>query len=168
VRREPRDGAPDEVALEVLDALDADGVLQLNQPYALGGTLLTAGGTVNLSGGAYQQNVTAGTIVLNPVNVTGSALINTLQANTGIGAVSVANTLTLGFGGGQQTNIFGNLTLAAGTATLYATTTATSNNRLVKVVDSSTNGTTGTPTSYTSLAAAGSNYVFRGVELRPF
>ena len=29
-------------------------------------------------------------------------------------------------------------------------------------------GTTGTPSSYTSLAAAGSNYVFRGVELRPF
>ena len=57
---------------------------------------------------------------------------------------------------------------AAGTATLYATTTASANNRLVKVVDSSTNGTTGTPSSYTSLAAAGSNYVFRGVELRPF
>jgi hypothetical protein len=56
----------------------------------------------------------------------------------------------------------------AGTATLYATTTETANNRLVKVVDSSTNGTTGTPTSYTQLAAAGSNYVFRGVELRPF
>ena len=56
----------------------------------------------------------------------------------------------------------------SGTATLYATTTASANNRLVKVVDSSTNGTTGTPSSYTSLAAAGSNYVFRGVELRPF
>ena len=57
---------------------------------------------------------------------------------------------------------------SSGTATLYATTTASANNRLVKVVDSSTNGTTGTPSSYTSLAAAGSNYVFRGVELRPF
>jgi hypothetical protein len=57
---------------------------------------------------------------------------------------------------------------AAGTATLYATTTAAANNRLVKVVDSSTNGTTGTPTSYTSLAAASANHVFRGVELRPF
>jgi hypothetical protein len=56
----------------------------------------------------------------------------------------------------------------AGTATLYATTTESANNRLVKVVDSSANGSTGTPTSYTSLAAAGSNYVFRGVELRPF
>jgi autotransporter-associated beta strand protein len=104
----------------------ANGILQLNQPYSLGGTLLTAGGTVNLSGGAYQQNVAAGNIVLNPVNVTGSALINTVQANTGIGAVNVANTLTLGFAGGAQTNIFGNLTLAAGTATLF-----TSNNVVV-------------------------------------
>jgi uncharacterized cupin superfamily protein len=57
---------------------------------------------------------------------------------------------------------------AAGTATLYATTTALSNNRIVKVVDSSPNGTTGTPTTYTTIAGAGSNYVFRGVELRPF
>jgi hypothetical protein len=56
----------------------------------------------------------------------------------------------------------------AGTATLFATTTETANNRLVKVVDSSANGSTGTPTTYTQLAAAGSNYVFRGVELRPF
>jgi hypothetical protein len=38
----------------------------------------------------------------------------------------------------------------------------------VKVVDSSANGSSGTPTSYTQLYAAGSNYVFRGVELRPF
>jgi uncharacterized cupin superfamily protein len=57
---------------------------------------------------------------------------------------------------------------AAGTATLYATTTATANNRIVKVVDSSANGTTGTPTTYTTIAGSGSNYVFRGVELRPF
>ena len=31
-----------------------------------------------------------------------------------------------------------------------------------------TYGLHGTPSSYTQLSAAGSNYVFRGVELRPF
>lgn len=45
-----------------------------------------------------------------------------------------------------------------GTATLYVTTTETSNNRLVKVIDSGA-----TPTTFTLLQSAGANYVFRGV-----
>ena len=44
--------------------------------------------------------------------------------------------------------------------TLYATTTETSNNRLVSIVD---NGST--PTTYSTLASAGANNVFRGVDL---
>ncbi|NCA17993.1 MAG: PEP-CTERM sorting domain-containing protein [Betaproteobacteria bacterium] len=43
---------------------------------------------------------------------------------------------------------------------LFATTTETNNNRLVKIVD---NGST--PTTYSTLAAAGANYAFRGVDL---
>ena len=47
--------------------------------------------------------------------------------------------------------------------TLYATTTETSNNRLVSIVD---NGLS-TPTTYSTLALAGANNVFRGVDLNP-
>jgi autotransporter-associated beta strand protein len=49
-----------------------------------------------------------------------------------------------------------------GTATLYATTNQTNNNRLVKVVDSGA-----TPTEYELLANAGVNMAFRGVAFAP-
>ena len=47
-------------------------------------------------------------------------------------------------------------------AQLYATTTETSNNRLISIRD---NGST--PTTATNLASAGTNYAFRGVALTP-
>jgi MYXO-CTERM domain-containing protein len=47
-------------------------------------------------------------------------------------------------------------------AQLYATTTETTNNRLISIVD---NGST--PTLATNLASAGTNYVFRGVAFTP-
>jgi hypothetical protein len=51
----------------------------------------------------------------------------------------------------------------AGTATLYATTTETSNNKLVAVTDTGV-----APTAFTTVATAGgANYVFRGVTLSP-
>lgn len=45
-------------------------------------------------------------------------------------------------------------------AQLFATTTETSNNRVIAFSD-----TGSTPTSFTNLASAGTNYVFRGVDL---
>ena len=45
-------------------------------------------------------------------------------------------------------------------AQLFATTTETSNNRVIGFSDTGT-----TPTSFTNLASAGTNYVFRGVDL---
>lgn len=51
-------------------------------------------------------------------------------------------------------------TFENGVATLYATTTETSNNRIVSIADSGI-----TPVSATNLASAGANYVFRGVDL---
>jgi hypothetical protein len=45
-------------------------------------------------------------------------------------------------------------------AQLFATTTETTNNRLISIID---NGIM--PTSATTLASAGSNYVFRGVDV---
>ena len=45
--------------------------------------------------------------------------------------------------------------------TLYATTTETNNNQLIKIIDSGTS----TPTSWTQLATAGTNNAFRGVDI---
>jgi hypothetical protein len=45
--------------------------------------------------------------------------------------------------------------------TLYATTTETNNNQLIKIIDAGTN----TPTSWTQLATAGTNNAFRGVDI---
>lgn len=52
-------------------------------------------------------------------------------------------------------------TFSSGVATLYATTTETSNNRLISITDTLTT----TPTTFTALQSAGSNYVFRGVDV---
>lgn len=49
---------------------------------------------------------------------------------------------------------------AGGTATLFATTTETSNNRLISIIDAGT-----TPTAAMGVATAGANYVFRGVDV---
>jgi hypothetical protein len=45
--------------------------------------------------------------------------------------------------------------------TLYATTTETNNNQLIKIIDAGTS----TPTSWTQLATAGTNNAFRGVDI---
>ena len=50
-----------------------------------------------------------------------------------------------------------------GVATLYATTSETSNNRMISIVDTGVS----TPSSATQLATAGANYVFRGVDVFP-
>jgi hypothetical protein len=48
-------------------------------------------------------------------------------------------------------------------ASLYATTTELSNNRLISILDT---GST-TPSTYSTLQSAGSNFVFRGVDVSP-
>ncbi|MFZ4733842.1 MAG: beta strand repeat-containing protein, partial [Pirellulales bacterium] len=48
-------------------------------------------------------------------------------------------------------------------ASLYATTTENSNNRLISILDTGT----ATPSTYTTLQSSGSNYAFRGVDLSP-
>ena len=54
---------------------------------------------------------------------------------------------------------------ATSTATLYATTTENSNNRLISLLDGSTAWSTST--TFTTLQTAGANYVFRGVDFVP-
>ncbi|MDH4408261.1 MAG: esterase-like activity of phytase family protein, partial [Verrucomicrobiales bacterium] len=53
-------------------------------------------------------------------------------------------------------------TFSGGTATLFATTTESGNNKLVSITDSGT-----TPTTFSTLASAGANYNFRGVAFAP-
>lgn len=53
---------------------------------------------------------------------------------------------------------------ATSTATLFATTTETSNNRLIQFVDA---GSLSTSTAFTTLQSAGANFVFRGVDVVP-
>jgi len=48
-------------------------------------------------------------------------------------------------------------------ASLYATTTELNNNRLISILDTGT----ATPSTYTTLGQAGTNQVFRGVDLSP-
>jgi hypothetical protein len=52
---------------------------------------------------------------------------------------------------------------ANGVATLYATTSEASNNRMISIVDTGVS----TPTSASQLATAGANYVFRGIDVFP-
>ena len=56
----------------------------------------------------------------------------------------------------------GSWNAATGTASLFATTTEATNNNLVAITDSGA-----TPTTYTTLANAGANFVYRGVDLTP-
>jgi hypothetical protein len=78
------------------------------------------------------------------------------------GATSGTGTLTglatSGFAGIR--GLTGDYNAATGAFSLFATTTETSNNRLVSILD---NGVT--PSTYTVLASAGTNNVFRGVDI---
>ena len=74
---------------------------------------------------------------------------STLQSGTGVGYAGIRGLA------GTYDSVLG--------ASLYATTTELSNNRLISIFDS---GST-TPSTYTTLQSAGSNYAFRGVDLSP-
>jgi hypothetical protein len=78
---------------------------------------------------------------------TWSLLVNASSTNLGTSGVGIR-----GLSG----------SFASGVATLYATTNETSNNRLISIADTGT-----TPTSAALLASAGTNRVFRGVDLVP-
>jgi hypothetical protein len=76
------------------------------------------------------------------------------------GTSTLSSTTSTGFAGLR--GLTGTWDAVTG-ATLYATTAAeTNNNRLISILDSGI-----TPTSYTTLASAGTNYAFRGVDVSP-
>ena len=79
----------------------------------------------------------------------GASGTSTLQSGTGVGFAGIRGLA------GTYDSVLG--------ASLYATTTETSNTRLISIFDT---GTT-TPSTYTTLQSSGSNFAFRGVDLSP-
>ncbi|MDB6120934.1 MAG: putative autotransporter protein, partial [Verrucomicrobiaceae bacterium] len=133
------------------------GTLRADSQYALGGSNYTAGPAITLAGGAYTQNVN-NVYVLNPVNVTGDAYINAAQANSMIGAVTVTTPRSIGFGGGNTTNIAGDLTLSGSGATTIFTT----NNALVSGSLKGATATTLTKVGTGTMFVAGTGSSFTG------
>jgi len=89
--------------------------------------------------------------------LSGAAGVNSyaLLFNTVGGLTATAGTGIVGIRG-----LTGSYDDSTGAFNLFATTTDASNNRIVSVVD---NGTT--PTTYTTLASAGTNLAFRGIDI---
>jgi hypothetical protein len=87
----------------------------------------------------------------------GSAWVNSYSLRFDAAAGSLSATATSGFAGIR--GLTGSYDDATG-FTLFATTTEASNNRIVSIVDNGTN-----PGTYTTLASAGANNVFRGIDI---
>ena len=87
----------------------------------------------------------------------GSAWVNSYSLRFDAAAGSLSATATTGFAGIR--GLTGSYDDATG-FTLFATTTEASNNRIVSIVDNGTN-----PGTYTTLASAGANNVFRGIDI---
>lgn len=79
--------------------------------------------------------------------------------NTTTGLLSDATSSVVSIRG-----LSGSYDSASGTTTLYATTTETTNNRLIRLLDVNSTPWT-TATTFTTLANAGANYVFRGLDV---
>ena len=101
-------------------------------------------------GGGLQKWTLSGTSWSNSWSLlVGASGTSTLQSGTGVGFAGIRGLA------GTYDSVLG--------ASLYATTTELSNNRVISILDS---GST-TPSTYTTLQSAGSNYAFRGVDLVP-
>lgn len=104
----------------------------------------------NTAGGGLQKYTFNGSAWTNSWSLlVGASGTSVLQSGTGVGFAGLR-----GLAGTYD---------ALNGATLFATTTETSNNRLISILDT---GLT-TPSTYTTLQGAGTNYVFRGVDLSP-
>ena len=110
-------------------------------------TTSTAGGInrFNFSGGAWSQTGSAFRFD------TSSSLLTTSTAAAGGSLVSIRG-------------LTGTYDAATSTATLFATTTQTSDNSLISFLDT---GSLSTSTTFNTLQSAGTNFVFRGVDVSP-
>jgi hypothetical protein len=102
-----------------------------------------------VAGGGLQKWTLSGTSWTNSWSLlVGASGTSTLQSGTGVGFAGLRG-------------LAGTYDSVLGAYSLYATTTETSNNRLISILDTGT----ATPSTYSTLQSAGSNYVFRGVDL---
>lgn len=85
--------------------------------------------------------------------------VSSFRFNTTTGQLSTAISSVVSIRG-----LSGSYDSASGTTTLYATTTETTNNRLIRLLDVNSTPWT-TATTFTTLANAGANYVFRGLDI---
>jgi len=90
--------------------------------YALGGSVYTAGSTVTLAGGAYNNAIT-NVFVQNPITVSSTGILSASVGSTAIGAVTMGSGSTaLGVQGGNTNTIFGGLAMnGTGATTLFTT-----------------------------------------------
>ena len=110
-------------------------------------TTVTAGGInrFDFSGGAWSQ--------------TGSAFrFDTSSSSLTTGTAAAGGSLV------SIRGLTGSYDAATSTATLFATTTQTSNNSLISFLDT---GSLSTSTTFNTLQSAGTNFVFRGVDVSP-
>jgi hypothetical protein len=104
-----------------------------------------------VAGGGLQKWTLSGTSWTNSWSLlVGASGTSTLQSGTGVGFAGLRG-------------LAGTYDSVLGAYSLYATTTETSNNRLISILDTGT----ATPSTYSTLQSAGSNFVFRGVDLSP-
>ena len=110
-------------------------------------TTVTAGGInrFDFSGGAWSQTGSAFRFD------TSSSLLTTGTAASGGSLVAIRG-------------LTGSYDAATSTATLFATTTQTSNNSLISFYDT---GSLTTSTTFNTLQSSGTNFVFRGVDFSP-
>jgi hypothetical protein len=105
------------------------------------------------AGGGLQKWTLSGTSWSNSWSLFVSGTVgsppSTLQSGTGVGFAGIRGLA------GTYDSVLG--------ASLYATTTESNNNRLISIFDT---GST-QPSTYTTLQSAGTNYVFRGVDVSP-
>jgi hypothetical protein len=102
------------------------------------------------AGGGLQKWTLSGTSWSNSWSLlVGASGTSTLQSGTGAGFAGLRGLA------GTYDSVLG--------TSLYATTTESNNNRLISILDTGT----ATPSTYSTLQSAGSNFVFRGVDLSP-
>lgn len=104
-----------------------------------------------VGGGIERWDLNSSNVWVNAYSLLFNTSNSSLTSTSGTGIVAIRG-------------LTGSYDTLTGTANLFATTSETSNNRLVSLSDI-VNGSA--PTSFTTLSQAGTNYVFRGVDFTP-
>ena len=105
---------------------------------------------IGAGGGIQRWDLNSSNVWVNAYSLLFNTSNNSLTTSTGTGIVSIRG-------------LTGSYDALSGTASLFATTSEVTNNRLVSLSDTGSS----TPSAFNNLALAGSNYVFRGVDFTP-